>query len=122
MLNFSAITNNDIPIQSLIRNRSDSSLIDLTGYTIKVELFNLDGSIISTYTTGDNTVIIPNQTTNKGAFQFKILRTQTVDLVTGTYKWEPTITSPIGNVYTVSNPDMLLSPGQIIFRKQLTVP
>ncbi len=121
MLNFSAITNNDMLIKTVVRKKSDCELLDLTDYTIKVEFFDLSGNVLFTKSTDDATVTIPSQAAFKGQFEFIILDTDTVDFASGVKFWEPVLTAPDGSVSTVFNDDENLTPGAATFRKQLTV-
>ena len=121
-LNFPAVTNNDVLVELIATRKSDGSLVDLTGYYIKVSIFapGTNNPLISYDTTG-HTVTILNQSSFKGQAQFTIAAADTKDLPAGDYPWEPVTVSPDDIALTITNDDLKLTSGVISFRRQKTV-
>ena len=87
-LNFPAVANNDEIIEATITKKSDGSLVDLTTAYIKVSLYAPNSStVILSYDTTGGGVVIDNQTTNKGKFQFTLVAADTKNFAAGDYKW-----------------------------------
>ena len=119
-LNFSAVANNDEVIEVTVTKESDESLVDLTGYYIKVTCWYPNTNTIAfTYNTASG-VVIENQSTAKGKFQFTINAADSVLFAAGDYKWDA-VTVKSGRALSIKNNDLKLTSGIISFTTEIAV-
>ena len=120
-LNFPAVANNDEIIEATITKKSDGSLVDLTTAYIKVSLYAPNSStVILSYDTTGGGVVIDNQTTNKGKFQFTLVAADTKNFAAGDYKWDA-VTVIAGRALSLKNNDPKLTSGTISLTTEVAV-
>lgn len=119
-LSFSIKANNDETVRLSLTRRSDKIAPDLTGVTVKWQMFK-DGNPVITKTTPSQ-ILILDQTLFPGKLNLNIDAADTIGLDTDSlYIHEFVIVDTFGNANNPTSGDWKLTPGTVYLARQYTV-